>query len=47
MVVASDGSRNVFAQQIFTLKQNNMIPKAIFKKKFCSEKMRWKQGWQV
>ena len=32
MVVASDSSRNVFAQQIFTLKQNSMIPKAIFKK---------------
>ena len=28
---ASDSLRNVFAQQFFSLQQNNMIPKAILK----------------
>ena len=28
---ASDSLRNVFAQQVFSLQQNNMVPKAILK----------------
>ena len=49
-VGARDRLRNVFAQQIFTLQLNNMVPRANFKiflPSSYSEKMRWKRGWQL
>ena len=40
----------VFAEQMFTLQLNNIVPRAILKKRlpsFYGEKMHWEQVWQL
>ena len=49
-LVSSESLRNVFAQQIFTLQLNKIVPRAVFKifsPSSYKEKMRWERGWQL